>query len=142
MAAKPIKKIVKLQITGGKANPAPPIGTVLGPTGINMQAFCSEFNDKTKDQMGVVIPAEITIYEDRTFSFILKTPPATYLLKKAAGIESGSPRSHVQKVAKITDAQVTEIAITKMPDLSANDLPAAKKIIAGSARSMGIVVEN
>ncbi len=142
MAGKPIKKIVKLQITGGKANPAPPIGTVLGPTGINMQAFCSEFNDRTKDQMGVVIPAEITIYEDRSFSFTLKTPPATYLLKKAAGIESGSPRSHVQKVAKITDAQVTEIATLKMVDLSANDIAAAKKIIAGSARSMGIVVEN
>lgn len=140
--SKPIKKVVKLQITGGKANPAPPIGTVLGPTGINMQAFCSEFNDKTKDQMGVVIPAEITIYEDRTFSFILKTPPATYLLKKAAGIESGSPRSHVQKVAKITDAQIEEIATIKMVDLSANDIAAAKKIIAGSARSMGIVVEN
>lgn len=141
MAAKPIKKIVKLQIAGGKANPAPPIGTVLGPTGINMQAFCSEFNDRTKDQMGVVIPAEITIYEDRTFSFVLKTPPATYLLKKAVNITSGSPRSHVQKVAKITDAQITEIATLKMIDLSANDIAAAKKIIAGSARSMGIVVE-
>jgi len=139
--AKKIKAIVKLQIAAGKANPAPPVGTVLGPQGINIQDFCSKFNEKTKNMGDTIIPAEITIYEDRTFTFITKTPPAGILIKKALGIEKGSGVPNKDKVGTLTDAQLTEIAKTKMPDLNANDIEAAKKIIAGTARNMGVKIE-
>ena len=138
--AKPVKKLIKLQINAGKANPAPPIGTVLGPTGVNMQDFCSQFNEKTKDQMGMIIPCEISIYEDRTFSFILKSPPASFLIKLALKLKSGSARPHSDKVGSITVAQLEEIAEVKKDDLSANDVAAAVKILSGTARSMGITV--
>jgi len=138
--SKPVKQLIKLQINAGKANPAPPIGTVLGPTGVNMQDFCSQFNDKTKDQMGMVIPCEISIYEDRTFSFILKSPPASFLIKRALDLKSGSARPHSDKVGEITIAQLEEIAEVKKDDLSANDTAAAVKILAGTARSMGITI--
>lgn len=139
--AKKIKTIVKIQAEAGKATPAPPIGTALGPQGINIVEFCAQFNEKTKDKMGMIIPAEVTIFEDRTFSFILKTPPAAVLIKKALGIEKGSGNPKKDKVGKLTRAQVEEIANIKMPDLNANDLEAAKKIVAGAARSMGVEVE-
>lgn len=133
-------KIVKLQINAGKANPAPPIGTVLGPTGINMQEFCSQFNDKTKDKMGMVIPVVISIFKNRSFTFVLKSPPASFLIKDTLKLKSGSAKPHVDKVASITVAQLEEIAKIKMEDLSANDVDAAVKIIAGTARSMGVTV--
>jgi large subunit ribosomal protein L11 len=139
--AKKIKTILKLQIAAGKANPAPPIGTVLGPQGINIQDFCSKYNDKTKSMGDTVIPVEITIYEDRTFTFITKTPPAGVLIKKALGIEKGSGIPNKNKVGTLTDAQLTDIAKTKMPDLNAHDIEAAKKIIAGTARNMGVKIE-
>ncbi len=141
MSKKPVKKLVKLQIHAGKANPAPPIGTVLGPTGVNMIDFCSQFNEKTKDQMGTIIPCEISIYEDRTFSFILKSPPASFLIKRALDLKSGSAKAHMEKVGNLTFAQLEEIAKIKKDDLSANDLESAIKIIAGTARSMGVTVE-
>lgn len=140
MAKKPTK-LVKLQIPAGKANPAPPIGTVLGPTGVNMQDFCSQFNDKTKEHMGMIIPVEISIYDDRTFSFILKSPPASFLIKKYTNLKSGSAEPHKTKVAKISLAQLEEIYETKKDDLSANDKDAGIKILAGTARSMGVTVE-
>lgn len=139
--AKKIKTIVKLQIEAGKATPAPPVGTALGPQGINIGDFVRQFNDATKNKMGEVTPVELTIYEDRTFSFILKTPPAAYLLRKAAGIEKGSGEPNKNKVGKVTKAQVRQIAEQKMTDLNANDLDAAAKIIEGTARSMGIEVK-
>ncbi len=138
---KPIKTIIKLQIPGGKANPAPPVGPALGQHGLNIQDFCNRFNEATKDKNGEVIPAEITVYEDRTFDFILKTPPAAELLKKAAKIGKGSGEPNKKKVGKVTEAQISEIATVKMPDLNANDLEQAKKIIAGTARSMGIEIK-
>ena len=139
--AKNIKTIIKLQIKAGAANPAPPVGPALGQHGLNISEFCSKFNDATKDKMGDVIPVEITVYEDRTYTFILKTSPAAELIKKAAGIKKGSGKPLVEKVGKISDAQLTEIAKTKMPDLNANDLDAAKKIIAGTARQMGVEIK-
>lgn len=139
--AKKIKTIIKVQAEAGKANPAPPIGTALGPQGINIVEFCQQFNEQTKDKMGMIIPAEVTIFEDRTFSFILKTPPAAVLIKKALGLEKGSGSPKKDKVGKLTKAQVAEIAEIKMTDLNANDIEAAKKIIAGAARSMGVEVE-
>jgi large subunit ribosomal protein L11 len=139
--AKKIKTIVKLQIVGGQATPAPPVGTALGPHGINLQQFVSQFNDATKDKQGQVIPAEITIYEDRTFDFKLKTPPAAYLLKVAAGIEKGSGIPNRNKVGKVTKDQIRQIAEQKMVDLNANDIEEAIKIIEGTARSMGIEVK-
>jgi large subunit ribosomal protein L11 len=139
--AKKIKAIVKLQIAAGKANPAPPVGTVLGPQGINIQDFCSKYNEKTKSMGDTIIPVEITIYEDRTFTFITKTPPAGVLIKKALGIEKGSGVPNKDKVGTLTNAQLTEIAKMKMPDLNANDIEAAKKIIAGTARNMGVKIE-
>lgn len=139
--AKKIKTVVKLQITAGKATPAPPVGTALGPHGINMGEFCKQYNDATAKMGDMIVPAEITIYEDRTFSFITKTPPAAVLIKKALGIESGSKEPHKVKVGKLTDAQLTEIAKTKLPDLNANDIDAAKKIVAGTARNMGVTTE-
>ena len=138
--AKLIKTTLKLQIKAGAANPAPPIGPALGQHGINIAQFCQQFNEATKAMAGDVIPAEITIYEDRSFSFILKTPPASALLKKAAGIEKGSNIPHKTKVGKITQAQLREIAEKKMIDLNAHDVEAAMKVIAGTARNMGIEI--
>ena len=139
--AKKIKTIVKLQVEGGKATPAPPVGTALGPQGINLQQFVVQFNEATKDKVGEVTPVEITIYEDRTFDFKLKTPPAAYLLRVAAGVEKGSGTPNKSKVGKITKAQVKEIAEKKMNDLNANDIDAAMKIVEGTARSMGLEVK-
>ncbi len=136
--AKNPTKVVKLQIKAGMANPAPPIGTALGPTGIQIAEFCKQFNDATRDRMGTVLPTVINIYEDRTFSFITKQPPMTFLIKTELGLKSGSKLPHKEKVAHLTDAQLTTIAEAKMPDLNANDLEHAKSIVAGSARSMGI----
>ncbi|MDP2704106.1 MAG: 50S ribosomal protein L11 [bacterium] len=139
--AKKIKTILKLQISAGAANPAPPIGPALGQHGVNIQDFCQRFNEATKEMKGDVIPAEITVFEDRTFTFILKTPPASALLKKAAGVEKGSGSPLAKKVGKVTKAQVREIAEKKMVDLNATDIEAAMKIIEGTARSMGIEVK-
>lgn len=138
--AKKIKTVLKLQLEAGKANPAPPVGTALGPHGINIMDFCKQFNERTKEMTGDVVPAQITIYEDRSFSFVLKTPPASALLKKAAGIEKGSGNPLKAKVGKVTKADVRKIAERKMQDLNANDLEAAEKIVEGTARSMGIEV--
>src|SRR3989338_7665519 len=132
--AKAIKTILKLQLPAGAANPAPPVGTALGPHGVNIQDFCKKFNEATKDMAGDVVPAEITIFEDRSFEFKLKTPPASALLKKAAGIEKGSADALKQKVGKVTRADVRKIAERKMVDLNAYDLDAAEKIIAGTAK--------
>jgi large subunit ribosomal protein L11 len=139
--AKKVKTVLKLQLPAGGATPAPPVGTALGPQGINIQEFCKQFNDATKDMKGDVVPAEITIFEDRTFSFILKTPPASALLKQAAGIEKGAANPLTGKVGKVTKAQVRAIAERKLPDLNTDNLEAAEKIIAGTARNMGITVE-
>lgn len=139
--AKPVKAQLKLQIPAGAATPAPPVGTALGPHGIAIQDFVSQFNEQTRDKMGSVIPVEITIYEDRSFTFVLKTPPASDLLRRAAGVEKGSGEPHKDKVGKVTKAQVREIAETKMQDLNAYDVEEAMKIIEGTARSMGIKVE-
>ena len=139
--AKPIKTILKLQIPAGQANPAPPIGPALGQHGINIQDFTKQFNDATKEMMGDIIPAEITVYEDRSFTFKLKTPPASALLKKAAGIEKGSGVPQKDKVGKVSQADLKAIAERKMPDLNADDVEAAMKIIAGTARNMGIEIE-
>ena len=138
--AKKIKTIIKLQLSAGAATPAPPVGTALGPQGINIQEFCKQFNDATKDMKGDVVPAQITIFEDRSFTFILKTPPASALLLRAAGIEKGSANPLTTKVGKVTKADLRAIAEKKMPDLNANDLDAAERIIAGTARNMGIEV--
>ncbi len=138
--AKPIKTVLKLQLPAGQANPAPPVGTALGPHGINLADFCKKFNDATKTMMGDLVPAEITIFEDRTFEFKLKTPPASALLKKAAGIEKGSGNALKEKVGKVTRQQVREIAERKMVDLNAYDVDAAEKIIRGTAKNMGIEV--
>lgn len=140
MAAKKINAIVNIQLPAGKATPAPPVGSRLGPFGINIAGFVKEFNDRTAAQAGLVIPAVITIYEDRSFSFVLKTPPAAVLIKKAIGIDKASAKPNTQKVGKITKAQIREIAELKMPDLNANTIEAAMSIIAGSARSMGVEV--
>jgi len=137
--AKAITKKIKLQIPAGKATPAPPVGTVLGPAGINLQEFCTKFNDATRDKMGDVLPVEISIYEDRTFDFVLKTPPAAFLLKKVAKVKSGASKG--EKVATITEAQLREVAETKLPDLNAYDVEHAMKIVEGTARNMGIEVE-
>ena len=137
--AKAITKKIKLQIPAGKATPAPPVGTVLGPAGINLQEFCTKFNDATRDKMGDVLPVEISIYEDRTFDFVLKTPPAAFLLKKVAKVKSGASKG--EKVATITEAQLREVAETKLPDLNAYDVEHAMKIVEGTARNMGIKVE-
>jgi large subunit ribosomal protein L11 len=135
-----IAAVVKLQINAGAATPAPPVGPALGQHGVNIMEFCKQYNAATESQRGNVVPVEITIYEDRSFTFVTKTPPAARLILKAAGVEKGSATPHTDKVAKITRDQVREIASTKLPDLNANDLDAAEKIIAGTARSMGITV--
>jgi large subunit ribosomal protein L11 len=138
---KKVAAIVKVQLNAGAATPAPPVGTALGPHGVNIMDFVKQYNAATENQRGNVIPVEITIYEDRSFSFITKTPPAPELIKKAAGVQKGSGEPHKTKVGSMTQAQVREIAQTKMPDLNANTIEAAEKIIAGTARSMGIRVE-
>ena len=138
---KKIAAVVKVQLNAGAATPAPPVGTALGPHGVNIMDFCKQYNAATESQRGNVIPVEITIYEDRSFSFITKTPPAPELIKKAAGVAKGSATPHTAKVGSITAAQVREIAQTKMPDLNATSMEAAAKIIAGTARSMGITVQ-
>ena len=137
--AKAITKKIKLQIPAGKATPAPPVGTVLGPAGINLQEFCTKFNDATRDKMGDVLPVEISIYEDRTFDFVLKTPPAAFLLKKVAKVKSGAAKG--ETVATITEAQLREVAETKLPDLNAYDVEHAMRIVEGTARNMGIKIE-
>lgn len=138
--AKKVVKVVKLQIPAGKANPAPPVGPALGQAQVNIPAFCSQFNEATKDQMGFVVPVVISVYDDRTFSFVTKTPPASDLLKKVANIKTGSANSKKEKVATITRAQLREIAERKMPDLNAYTVEAAMNIIEGTARNMGITV--
>lgn len=139
--AKKVTGMIKLQLPAGKATPAPPVGPALGQHGVNIMGFCKEFNAKTADQAGLIIPVVITVYQDRSFSFILKTPPAAVLLKKAAGIESGSGVPNKTKVAKVSKAKVREIAELKMPDLNAASVETAMSMIAGTARSMGIVIE-
>ena len=139
---KPVKTKVKLQIPAGRANPAPPVGPVLGQHGVGLQDFCNQFNERTKELGNDIIPVEITIYEDRTFDFITKTPPTAGLIKKALRLGKGSSEPHKNKVGELTAKQVEEIAKIKMPDINANDLEAAKKIIAGTARSMGITVKS
>ena len=140
--AKKIDGFIKLQIPAGGATPAPPVGPALGQKGVNIMDFCKQFNSKTADQQGMIIPVVITVYADRSFTFITKTPPAAVLLKKAAGIDTASGEPNKKKVATITEAQAREIAQTKMPDLNAADLDAATSMIKGTARSMGIVVED
>ncbi len=140
--AKPIKTIIKLQLPGGKATPAPPVGTALGPHGLNIAEFTKKFNDMTKDRPGEITPVEITVFEDRTFTFILKTPPAAELLKKAAGIQKGSGKPLQEKVGKVTRKQIAEIAKIKMPDITAKDLAGAMRIIEGTAKNMGLTVED
>jgi len=137
--AKKVASVIKLAIDAGKANPAPPVGTALGPAGVNIQEFCQQYNDKTKDQMGMVIPVVITVYEDRSFTFITKTPPAAKLLLKYAGIKKGAADPKTT-VGSVTKDQLKEIAEIKMPDLNANDVEAAMKIIAGTAKNMGITI--
>ena len=139
--AKRVKAVVKLQIPAGKANPAPPIGTALGPQGVNIMAFCKEYNERTANQVGMVIPAEITIYEDRSFTFITKTPPVPDLLKKAVGVEKGSPTPNKAKIGTIDRAKLREIAEVKMKDLNVIDIEGAERMVEGTARSMGITVE-
>ena len=138
--AKRIKAVVRLQIPAGKANPAPPIGTALGPQGVNIMAFCKEYNARTQDQVGMIIPAEITIYEDRSFTFITKTPPVTDLLKKAASVEKGSANPNRIKVGTIDRAKLREIAELKMKDLNVIDIEGAERMVEGTAQSMGITI--
>jgi large subunit ribosomal protein L11 len=135
-----VAAVIKIELTAGQATPAPPVGTALGPHAVNIMDFCRQYNAATQAQAGTVIPVEITIYEDRSFSFVLKTPPAAVLLRNAAGVEKGSPEPHREKVGSVTRAQLREIAETKMPDLNALDVEGAKKVVEGTARSMGITV--
>ena len=139
---KEIANVVKLQIQAGRANPAPPVGPALGQAGVNIQEFCTRFNDATKDKMGNIIPVVITVFDDRSYDFVMKTPPASDLLKKACGINSGSALGANETVATISKDKLREIAEIKMPDLNANDIEAAMKIVAGTAKNMGIVVED
>lgn len=138
--AKKVVAVIKLAINAGKANPTPPIGPALGQHGVNIMAFCKEYNARTADQAGMVVPVEISVYEDRSFTFVLKTPPASVLIKKAAGIPKGSGEPNRNRVGSITRAQLQEIAQTKMPDLNANDIDAAMKIVEGTARNMGVAI--
>ena len=140
MAKEAVKK-VKLQIAAGKATPAPPVGTVLGPAGINLQEFCTRYNDATREKMGDILPVEISIYEDRSFDFIIKTPPTAFLLKKYAKVAKGSVKGSKEKVATLSQAQLKEIAEIKLPDLNAYDVDAAMKTVAGTAKNMGIAIE-
>jgi len=141
MGKKKVKTVIRLQIQAGKATPAPPVGTALGPHGLNIMEFCRSYNERTAAQAGMVIPAEITVYEDRSFTFVTKTPPAYDLLKKAAGVEKGSPRPNREKVGRVTAAQVREIAELKLVDLNAFDVAQAMRTIEGTARSMGLTVQ-
>jgi large subunit ribosomal protein L11 len=138
--AKKVVALIKLAIPAGKANPAPPIGPALGQHGVNIMAFCKEYNARTAEKVGLIVPVEISVFEDRSFTFILKTPPASVLIKKAIGIETGSGQPNKVKVGKITRAQLREIAEVKLPDLNANDVEAAMRIIEGTARNMGVTV--
>ena len=138
--AKKVTAVIKLAINAGKANPAPPIGPALGQHGVNIMMFCKEYNARTADQAGMVVPVEISVYEDRSFTFILKTPPASKLIAKAAGVETGSGEPNKTKVGSITRGQLEEIAKTKMPDLNANDIEAAMRIVEGTARNMGVTI--
>jgi large subunit ribosomal protein L11 len=138
--AKKVVALIKLAIPAGKANPAPPIGPALGQHGVNIMAFCKEYNARTQDKVGLVVPVEISVFEDRSFTFILKTPPASVLIKKAAGIERGSGEPRTKKVGSISRAQLREIAETKLPDLNANDVEAAMRIVEGTARNMGVTI--
>ncbi len=138
--AKKVQALVKLQIPAGKATPAPPVGTALGPQGVNIMAFTKEFNERTKDQVGLIIPVVVTVFADRSFTFVLKTPPAAVLLKKAAGVETASSTPNTKKVGRVTRGQVREIAQQKLPDLNAVDLEAAERMIEGTARSMGLEI--
>jgi large subunit ribosomal protein L11 len=140
MAKKKVAAVVKIQINAGAATPAPPVGTALGPHGVAIMDFCKAYNEKTQDQRGTIVPVEITVYEDRSFTFVLKTPPTSTLVRQAAGIDKGSQTPGGKEAGSITDAQVEEIAKVKLPDLNANDLDAAKLQVAGTARSMGIAV--
>jgi large subunit ribosomal protein L11 len=140
--AKKVVAIIKLALPAGKANPAPPVGPALGQHGVNIMMFCKEYNAKTSDQPGMVIPVEISVYEDRSFTFVLKTPPASVLIQKAAGIERGSGEPNRKKVGSITRGQLQEIATTKMPDLNANDIEAAMRIVEGTARNMGVTIKD
>ena len=140
--AKQVVRKIKLQIVAGRATPAPPVGTVLGPAGINLQEFCSKFNEETKDKMGDILPVEISLYDDRSYTFKLKTPPAAFLLKKAAGITKGTPKSSKEIIASVTRAQLREIAETKLVDLNAYDVETAMKIIEGTAKNMGIEIKD
>ncbi|NLJ87056.1 MAG: 50S ribosomal protein L11 [Firmicutes bacterium] len=139
--AKKVAALVKLQVPAGKANPAPPVGPALGQHGVNIMEFCKTFNERTANQAGMIIPVEITVYEDRSFTFVTKTPPASILLKKAIGLERASGTPNLQKVGKVTKEQIREIAELKMPDLNANDIEAAMRMVEGTARSMGLLVE-
>ncbi len=139
--AKKVTKVVKIQIPAGKATPAPPVGTIFGPLGINLQEFCTKYNDATRDKMGDIIPCEVTVYEDRTFDFVLKTPPAASLLIKVAGLSKGGVKGANEIVATITKDQLKQVAEIKLPDLNTNDLNRAMKIVAGTARNMGIAVK-
>ncbi|XDD50850.1 50S ribosomal protein L11 [Leptospira sp. WS92.C1] len=141
MAAKKVVKQIKLQVEAGKANPAPPVGPALGQAGLNIMEFCKQFNERSKAQIGLKLPVVITVFSDRSFTFITKSPPAALLVKKAIGLETGSPTPHTLKVGKISRKQLEEIAKTKMEDLNANDMDAAVNIIAGTCRSMGVTVE-
>ena len=138
--AKEVVKKIKLQIAAGKATPAPPVGTVLGPAGINLQDFCTKYNDATRDKMGDILPVEISIYDDRSFDFVIKTPPAAFLIMKAANVKKGSSKGSSEAVGSITKAQLKEIAETKLPDLNAYTVEEAMKIVEGTARNMGITI--
>ena len=140
--AKEVVRKIKLQVVAGKATPAPPVGTVLGPAGINLQEFCTKYNDATRDKMGDILPVEISVYEDRTFDFVIKTPPTSFLVKKYAKIQKGSVKGANETVATLTDAQLTEIAETKLPDLNCYTVEEAKKIVAGTAKNMGVAIES
>jgi large subunit ribosomal protein L11 len=140
--AKEISKVIKIQIEAGKATPAPPVGTVLGPAGVNLQEFCTKYNDATRDKMGDVLPVEITVYEDRSFDFVIKTPPTPFLIKKVTGIKKGSTKGANEIVGKLTKDQLRQIAETKLPDLNAYTVEEAMKIVAGTAKNMGVEVED
>ena len=140
--AKKIAKMIKLQIPAGKATPAPPVGTVLGPAGINLTEFCTKYNDATRDKMGDILPVEISVYEDRSFDFVIKTPPAAFLIKKYAKINKGASKGSSETVATLTKDQLREIAETKLPDLNAYDVEGAMKIVEGTARNMGVKIED
>ena len=139
--AKEITKKIKLQIPAGKATPAPPVGTVVGPAGINLQEFCTKYNDATRDRMGEILPVEISIYDDRSFDFVIKTPPTAFLIKKVTGAKKGSTKGSKETVATLTQAQLREIAEIKLPDLNAYDVEHAMKIVAGTAKNMGVEVK-